>query len=523
MSFVKIEEGLWKRRWIDLLFYTCVFLLTLPILLLPAFPTLDGPAHAYNANLFREWYLGDQEFLSAYFSSHPFINPNLLSHLILGLAGLILEPSQAEKLMVVLCVISLPMAFRYFIRSFQEQINAFTFLILPFAYSFPLFLGFFNFCLGISVFFFAYGYWVRRGKDGGYRSKVILFILFFACYLAHLFVFLLLAGIVFLHELVIWWKARDSKNGIISVLLLLLPLLILSVWFLLRQPKMSPGGIPDPLQIMGWLFNAQSIIGLNEGYEQVFTRCISVLSILLLGGIVFRWKKFNLERDSVKSTVRLLLLVAGLGILALNFLFPDWMFGGGYLSLRLNFLFFIFLFTVIALYYRNTTIGMLCVTVVLITTSFRLVYYTSESAKHARDVPELQELAGHIPERSNVLPLIYSNEWFQGHFSNYIGKTGKVIIFENYEAETHYFPLEWKPEQNPKKHLWDLIHLQPCGDFTSYKSVTGMNIDHILVWRFNEEAANSCAKDLLRRVRLDYDTLKVSYYGNGTIFKRKQP
>ena len=133
----------------------------------------------------------------------------------------------------------------------------------------------------------------------------------------------------------------------------------------------------------------------------------------------------------------------------------------------------------------------------------------------------MQELADHIPENTSVLPLVFSEDWFQGHFSNYSGKTGKTIIFENYEAETHYFPLEWRPLQNPKRHLWDLIHIQPCGDPGAYNKITGMNIDHIIVWNYSAEKADSCARALLKKVREEYDTLKVSYYGKGCIFQRK--
>src|SRR5690349_10125799 len=82
------------------LFHAVVLLNTLPALLFRFFPTMDGPAHLYNARLIREL-LGGNSALAPYVVLNDFPVPNWLGHFILAAAGAVVPAFLAEKILVL--------------------------------------------------------------------------------------------------------------------------------------------------------------------------------------------------------------------------------------------------------------------------------------------------------------------------------------------------------------------------------------------------------------------------------------
>ena len=58
-----------------------------------------------------------------------------------------------------------------------------------------------------------------------------------------------------------------------------------------------------------------------------------------------------------------------------------------------------------------------------------------------------------ISPNSILLPVRTSDYWLDSHFSNYLGISKPVLILENYEASTGYFPIIYK---NPNSHCVSL-------------------------------------------------------------------
>jgi hypothetical protein len=55
----------------------------------------------------------------------------------------------------------------------------------------------------------------------------------------------------------------------------------------------------------------------------------------------------------------------------------------------------------------------------------------------------INETASHMEDNSIVLPVNLSDNWLQGHFSNYLGTDKPLVILENYEVNVGWFPLQW--------------------------------------------------------------------------------
>ncbi|MCC7301067.1 MAG: hypothetical protein IT233_00340 [Bacteroidia bacterium] len=512
MNEVKIRFRVWQYRKWDVMYGAALLLVALPVLLSPYYPTLDGPAHACNANMLRAWFTGEREFLSGFLDLNYFPNPNLISHIILGVLGSVTDTATAEKWMVFLCVMALPLSFRYLLLGFRERLNAWSFLIFPLTYSFPLLMGFFNFSLALSLMFSSIGLFSRLKQNGTRYSLLFLLVLLFT-YLSHLFVFGITVGILFLIALSDAKSLREWPQKLFPVFLMALPGLVLSVLFLLQQPHVNMGGWPDAGEIAGFFKDSRSLVALHTELEAPYVAGITILLAVLFVLFLIRWR----SADRVMQ----IFFLTGIGLGLLCFVFPDWMFGGGYLSIRLHYFCLLMLSLAFAMKRNGHWMGWLAIAVVGWSAFGRMSYYSREAVNHGRHVDEFMHLSSMIPPRSTALILNYETDWFLGHFTNYAVIRGDIIIFENYEAETGCFPLRWKPMHNPKKHVWDLIQRPPCGDPRIYERVTGQPTDYIMFWKYPYTTPDSCAATMWRNVRSAYEPVAVSSKKNGVLLKRR--
>ncbi|MFZ1688489.1 MAG: hypothetical protein WAU70_13750, partial [Flavobacteriales bacterium] len=105
------------RTWLaDGLFF-CVLLLFCAVVAEGRFfPTVDGPVHSYNARLLGDL-LGGDAHSTAFFELNNAPAPYWTSMVFMWLFGIVLGPSQVERAMVLLIIITIAFAFRSFLRA----------------------------------------------------------------------------------------------------------------------------------------------------------------------------------------------------------------------------------------------------------------------------------------------------------------------------------------------------------------------------------------------------------------------
>ena len=107
-------------------------------------------------------------------------------------------------------------------------------------------------------------------------------------------------------------------------------------------------------------------------------------------------------------------------------------------------------------------------------------------------------VVSYIKPNSVVLPLNFSPSgrtpqgkvvadanWLFVHCSGYLGTEKPMILLDNYEANTGYFPLMWHYNKNPYAHLskWDGIEgYPPGGDIAAYESASSRKVEYVLLW-----------------------------------------
>ena len=166
----------------------------LPIWGFKCFPSQDGLSHLYNAHILKSYANPDNYLLRQVYDLRLTLFPNWSSHLILLALMYLFPPLICEKILLTICITLTPLSLFYFLNSVVwpnlQPVNHRSFLLatqstgrgktLPerisllfsgnflglvgfiYAFNYLLHMGFYNFTLSISLFFFTLGYWCRH-------------------------------------------------------------------------------------------------------------------------------------------------------------------------------------------------------------------------------------------------------------------------------------------------------------------------------------------------------------------------
>jgi hypothetical protein len=285
------------------------------------------------------------------------------------------------------------------------------------------------------------------------------------------------------------------KTGVEALLLLLagLPMVILLGKYLSIR---SGGTLTERLpmrELIKWILDVRPLIIYSYTGEVNFTR---VLLIIALGLGLYSIIKYLLHSGipplsliiNHRGTPYLFLALV---FIILYFTYPDTPRGGGsYISIRI--LIFVFLagFLWLSTLEYPRIIRIFVFTAILVA-NFGLLYryhraqsWLNATAKKFIAVNEL------IDKNSVILPIRNSDNWLDIHFPNYQGADWPLVILENYEANTNYFPVEWNMNELPSLRMGDSIVTDVClyNKFPA-GSEKIVPIDYILSWGDGEPDA----------------------------------
>ena len=511
------------------LFVTALNLL--PVLVGKFYPTIDGAAHLYNSNLINDLIINPDSQLGIFFSFNHFPVPNWIGHFILSLFNLFLPAFMAEKILLLTYLIGLPYSFRALIKTIRPQNMEYSFLIFPFCYSFLFIMGFYNFSLGMILLLITLSYWIKNeNKTLSIRAIIVLFILMTLTYFSHIFVFAMLLFLMGLHTLFHGLYQSIQGNEQVKITagkilmkwgkLLVASFIPLLLFFLYFRSSSSGGNYVflGHEELSEWLKNIRPIIAYDPKIEEPFTKKMFYLLASLV--IIFMYERINAFKASLKSgqnrnflsVFRKLLLpsdfwmITTIIVLILYFSLPDSDHSAGYVSVRLGLLFFIFLILWISSQESRKWLRWLSV-IVLLYLHFHLIFYYSVVIKNLNVVAKnCEKAAEYIDPYSTVLPVRYSSNWLTGHFSNYLGIDKPMVILENYECGTGYFPLKWNDPTIPKTLLGNIaIDDLPCIKWKSNSQNAPKTIDYVFVLADFPAEPDSCHRVIKNTLMTEYD------------------
>lgn len=523
-----------------ILFYLFILFHLIPLFIATPFQTLDGPSHLYNANIIRHFLFGDDDFYKDYFYLNPEPEPNWFGHLLLSV-GLSFVPFYlAEKFLLTLYIILLPLSFRHLVKIINPHTPFFDFLIFPFIYSYPFYLGFFNFLLGIPFALFSIAYFISNYRHFKLRNFFIFFILLQTTYFCHIYTYLLTGLVVTIFLL--WnyaydkilndkWDASFFKN-VLYFVTAALPGILFSINFFAKKSDGTQAIFLSSSEITRWIKQIRPIIALDFSKESPYTsKIFYFLMALSLYILVVRLSqlRFSKKVKSITTSCRNcriihrhdVWLLISLVFLFLLYYLPDIYVNAGYISVRTCLIMFLMWILWAGSQNVHPYVGLLIV-VFIVYVSFKLnSYYMAASYSLSKDVVELRSVSYHLRPNTTVLPVNFSDNWLQKHISNYLGADKKLVILDNYEAANYYFPVRWKEDMQPYSSIGGFLQKNPCFEIDRYEKETNGKIDYVLLWYKPENISDSCTLQTLNNIFEKYLKIFTSPNGKAILYRRK--
>jgi len=416
------------------------------------FITGDGPAHLYNANLLLNIFDGADAPISTYFELNAFPVPNWTGHLVLAFLNLFLQTEAVEKVFLFLYFIAFVYSFKYLVQSFNASVGLFALLILPFGMSLFLYAGFYNFCLSFIFLFLTIGFYVRHGRTMNFKRVFILAVFLLLLYFSH--VTITLFAILFLFLFLTWQILLENdlttreklilifKNST-GLLLICLPVLTLIFFYLTLHAPETMFEFLDTSVLVEMLLTMSPLVG-HGSAEYFYTAIYLFILIFLIGFFII--KKYWKDKIAFKFKKEDAFIIAAIILLIAYFILPDGDSKGGYISVRILYLFYLMIFIRVILMDFPKWLKNDVVILISITFYFHLNLKNDGQAGMSKWAKMTVDAGEFIQSNSVVLPINCSSHWQAVHLPKYLGAKKSIVLLENYEAGHIYFPIKWKNE-----------------------------------------------------------------------------
>ena len=295
--------------------------------LIPHFATQDGPSHLYSATAMRDLVFHHSHTVYApWYTIQRTPLPNWTASLALAGLGAIAGPDRAERLFVSSAILIGFLAIAYCIRALSKDANPWTPLANFLLQTWFLWLGFYNFYLGMALLPFAVGYYAKHARQMNARRAATLTAILLAIFSTHLIAALVATlAIVLMTLCVALAKWREIRlRDLAPSLAATLPVYALAAFYALRphDPKIWGGPALSVLRLfpMHVFVTASGPEGEQKLLRDILMGCI-ILAVFLLRG-----KEWKSPRGG-------LILAAATAFILYLFL-PDEAFSGGAIKIR---------------------------------------------------------------------------------------------------------------------------------------------------------------------------------------------
>ncbi len=487
-----------KLKWQDAIIYLILAIIGGVITALPTFPSMDGAAHLYNAQILHDYLIqGHASPFAQHFVLNPIPVPNWYDHLVLAFLLLVFKPLFAQKLFMILSVFVFVILFNQLGK--KNNTSSLTLVILPVVFSFFYFTGLYNqhwsyIVLVAYLLYLSKSDFQIQTSFKFYWSLFLFSILFWMTSIMGYAVFLLITGC-----LSVFYVSEGNKLalrfnwkqiGIIT--LLVLPSVVLTFWFVLATPMSNAEPHISLFNRFIGLFHLDFIKLYNMGGETYF---LAIIGLIYAGLLVILVKQLY-----VSKKIGFLII---LGTLFLAAVFIPNQAGAGMLSTRLAMYFWVVALVLIKHFAKNhkqlfLASGLVFVCFFFITNK----KYNTHIKRLGNLGHEVYQLGSVIGTSETVLSLNETEDYYIGHLLDYASIKNKAINVSNYEANYPWFPIQWNRLNKECKRIDELWKQGKKND------IIAMKLDWILVYgplsgdTENEVNKNYTLHSSLNQVRL---------------------
>jgi hypothetical protein len=398
--------------------------------------------------------------------------------------------------------------------------------------------GFYNFTFSMALLMWLIAIWLQYLEKRNKRDLFFFFFLSLFTFFTHPVAFVFgciscfaLTGSYAVSGALVTGNGSKLKSLLRYELLLCLclaPATMLFAWFASGQ-----GGPSLQLKFYHrrlWdLPDFISLVNLCSRENVLLHSLFFLLVVLFLSSLTIRFrKKPEVHRyDGFLLTFLLTLIV--------YFFFPDALFGGSIFIIRVQYLLAVIAVCCIAYQLPTGRIKQWAGVVIFvgfIVLSFIRMSYRQAVADGEDD---FFSASAHIRPFSVVMPLDFSpgglnrkglvitdRNWLFTHAAQYLGTLKPLIVLDNYEANTGYFPLVWKEAVNPYNNLGNIEAGPPVAKITDYKNKTGVTIDYVLMWCYEDKwLSDTQFRKLYSEIMVNYRLVYKSESGRVLLYERK--
>ncbi len=523
----------------DLLFFALLAVHLLPLCVFDFVPTQDGPAHQATTAILRAYEQPGGAFLRQYFIPNPEALPNWFVFLILAKVLAFLPVPVAERVLLGIYVVLLPMAVRWALGAFGERARPLALLAFPFLYSFPLMMGFYNFCFSLAAFFFAFGYWLRHAEAFGPRRIAVFAGLGLWVYFCHPVSLVMLLAAVGSTGL---WRtlleappgapagrvlARGMRRWLAGPLLALLPPLLLLAGFVARRGDAGGTAFVTGTRIEH-LLTLGSLVSLDR--RMVFFSAALAALFGLTAALLLRRRRLAAEDG---------LLFTAAVFVGIYFVTPSSLSSGSYLFERLNLMPFLVLILWFGTFELSAQARRGIAAVAVVAALGLLGLLTLRWAEIETRLEEYVTAAERMVPKSPFLALSFANQG-RGedggplsertrpflHASGYLAARRPLVDLALYQANTDHFPVLFRPELNPFRLLaleqQGLDAEPPRVDFIGYTRDTRGQVDYVLIaWPEAAPPDHPDVESIHRQLTIGYERIYSSPGGLVNLYRRR--
>ena len=502
--------------------------------LIPHFATQDGPSHLYSATAMRDLLLHHSHTVYApWYTIQRTPLPNWTASLALAAMSSIAGPDRAERLFVSFAILIGFLAIAYSIRALSKAANPWTPLANFLMQTWFLWLGFYNFYLGMALAPFAIGYHAKHARQMNGRRAATLTGILLAIFGTHLIAALVAALAIVLMTLCAAFanrreiRLRDFALSLIATL----PVYALATLYVLRRhgPEIwAPQALSALRQFPMHVFVTAS----GPYGEQKFLRDI-LLGCIILAPLLLREKEWKSPRGG--------LILASAAAFILYLFLPDEGFGGGAIKIRFAWAVFL-LGGIAALASRLSWIrGPLALCAVFfLASNFTATVRTLRGMSEA--AADYLAVAEKIPQGATFVRLRYATPRAPDrfgyanagrdpllHLDAFAAATAHAVDLSDYEAPTRTFPLVFKKvvDAGQQSVLW-AFEAPDTGSTPALLWLSRMPpgpIDYVLV--IGDESAPAAARqgihEMLRSLTAQGSMLATSESGWVRLYRNGAP
>ncbi|MEZ4791422.1 MAG: hypothetical protein R2811_15605 [Flavobacteriales bacterium] len=464
------------------------------ILWIPCFPTMDGMMHLQTAHMLFEG------APAGVYCENPAPVPNVLGHYIIGLLDMVFPALLAERTMLALILLITGLGAWALARSLGK-VSPLILLVLPITVNLMLALGFHNFLLGVGTACLGAAAWFRV-KQLGWPGLAGLLVITLLLYLTHTMALAMILILLGAYEggILLGWKERAGPFGHArwrnagAVVLCCIPAVLLALRFSAGQETIL--SVVDHGKNLRDLIELRSLVLYHAIAEEKFTYSLKLL-IMACGvlGAFGHWRAHGL-----RLVITDIPLVVAVGLVGIYFFIPDSIGFASFVSVRSQWIALLLFAVWVSLQPVPTIASLPVLVMIVLAHQARNGHYRSQMEPIAERCDLMLEISRTLDEGSVVLPVNSDDNWLLTHISSLLVAERDIVLLDNYECATGYFPYIWCPDL-PKELVAHLGGKTNCMDWLpGYISEQRVpRIDHIVLFGY-EEQVDHCRRGTLHTV-----------------------